>query len=88
MHLTADAPVFKRAERLTPIPFTKHPLPEGWRIPEPEPLPVAEDSASVPPEVPSVSQSVPEPVAEEEVSDDFGAQLGLPPEPPRESGPA
>lgn len=52
MQLTADSRVLRRAERLTPLPYIKKPLPEGWAIPEP-----VEEAAVVP-----VPGPIPEPL--------------------------
>lgn len=99
MQLTADSRLLRRAERITPLPYIKQPRPEGWAIPEPVEEPAAEpasaSSAEPPPEstpqpvLESPLLSDPTPVSEpkvlEEVMDDFGTNLDLPPEPPRES---
>lgn len=58
MQLTADSRLLRRAERLTPLPYIKQPLPDGWEqrkaeniaamtpvpgpVPEPVPVPIPE----------------------------------------------
>src|SRR5262245_59010243 len=59
MQLTSDSPLLRRAERLTPLPYIKKPLPEGWHIPEP-----AEEIPPEPPRQIAEPRQPSEPVAQ------------------------
>lgn len=98
MTLASDAPIPLRAERLTPRPVTKRSLPEDWFLPEPVPVVVETPKVETPPPVSSPAMSTPTETPVEEVSsttismeetvvetsetDDFGADLELPPDAP------
>ena len=97
MQFTADSKVLRRAERLTPLPYLKQPLPDGWHIPDPveeiaaapisrpDPEPEARLIFSQNP-VP-IPSTVPAPESNMEAAapDEFGADLDVPLPPPQES---
>ncbi len=94
MQLTADSRLLRRAERLTPLPVEKKPLPAGWRIPEidqdnptipvprpaPEPTPTPNPEPLPPPEPGPIPATnlVSQDIPVKEVADEFGADIDVP----------